>query len=61
MRYSYQREVIKKIIQETNYHPPADWIFKQTKKTPTMGVFFVFLKGSSTAIQEFLDRLGVYL
>ena len=32
MRYSYQREAIKKIIQETNCHPTADWIFKQTKK-----------------------------
>ena len=32
MRYSYQREAIKKIIQETNCHPTADWIYKQTKK-----------------------------
>ena len=32
MRYSHQREAIKKIVQGTNSHPSADWIFNQTKK-----------------------------
>ena len=32
MRYSHQREVIKKVVQNTNSHPTADWIFNQTKK-----------------------------
>ena len=32
MRYSHQREGIKKIVQCTNCHPTADWIFNQTKK-----------------------------
>ena len=31
MRYSHQREGIKKIVQSTNCHPTADWIFNQTK------------------------------
>ncbi|MAW68488.1 MAG: transcriptional repressor [Candidatus Marinimicrobia bacterium] len=32
MRYSHQREAIKKTIQETNCHPTADWIYKETIK-----------------------------
>ena len=32
MRYSHQREAIKKIVQNTNCHPTADWIYNQTKK-----------------------------
>jgi len=32
MRYSHQREAIIKIVQGTNSHPTADWIFNQTKK-----------------------------
>ena len=32
MRYSQQRELIKKIVRGTNCHPSADWIFNQTKK-----------------------------
>ena len=32
MRYSYQREAIKKVVKETNSHPTADWIYNQTKK-----------------------------
>ena len=32
MRYSHQREVIKKVVQNTNSHPTADWVFNQTKK-----------------------------
>ncbi len=32
MRYSYQRETIKKIVEGTNCHPTADWIYGQTKK-----------------------------
>ena len=32
MRYSYQREAIKKIEKGTNSHPPAEWIYNQTKK-----------------------------
>ena len=31
MRYSHQREAIKKIVQNTNCHPTADWIFNQAK------------------------------
>ena len=32
MRYSYQREAIKKVVKGTNAHPTADWIYNQTKK-----------------------------
>ena len=32
MRYSKQREEIYKIIQNTDIHPNADWIFKHVKK-----------------------------
>ena len=32
MRYSYQREAIKKVVKGTNSHPTADWIYNQTKK-----------------------------
>ena len=32
MRYSYQRETIKKVVKGTNSHPTADWIYNQTKK-----------------------------
>ncbi|GIS56502.1 MAG: hypothetical protein CM1200mP1_04400 [Candidatus Neomarinimicrobiota bacterium] len=32
MRYSYQREAIKKVVKGTNFHPTADWIYNQTKK-----------------------------
>tara|TARA_B100000929_G_scaffold274611_1_gene247896 strand:- start:725 stop:1159 length:435 start_codon:yes stop_codon:yes gene_type:complete len=32
MHYSRQREAIKKIVENTNCHPTADWIFTQTKK-----------------------------
>ena len=32
MRYSYQREEIKKVVKGTNSHPTADWIYNQTKK-----------------------------
>ena len=32
MRYSYQREAIKKVVMGTNSHPTADWIYNQTKK-----------------------------
>ena len=32
MRYSYQREAIKKAVKGTNSHPTADWIYNQTKK-----------------------------
>ena len=32
MLYSHQSEAIKKIVQGTNSHPTADWIFNQTKK-----------------------------
>ena len=31
MRYSYQRETIRKIISNTNTHPTADVIFQQAK------------------------------
>ena len=31
MRYSQQRETIKEIVQSTNSHPTADWIFHQAK------------------------------
>ena len=32
MRYSKQREKIKNIVCDSNSHPNADWIFKETKK-----------------------------
>ena len=32
MRYSYQREAIKKVVKATNSHPTADWVYNQTKK-----------------------------
>ena len=32
MRYSRQRETIRKIVFRTNSHPSADWIFNQSKK-----------------------------
>ena len=32
MRYSHQRETIRRIIYSTNTHPTADWIFSESKK-----------------------------
>tara|TARA_B100001142_G_C14273503_1_gene631879 strand:- start:874 stop:1248 length:375 start_codon:yes stop_codon:yes gene_type:complete len=32
MRYSRQREKIKNIVCDSNSHPNADWIFRETKK-----------------------------
>ena len=32
MRFSKQREVIQNIVQKTNSHPTADWIFHKAKK-----------------------------
>ena len=32
MRYSYQREAIKKVVKGTSSHPTADWVYNQTKK-----------------------------
>ena len=32
MRFSKQRELIKNIVQTTNSHPTADWIYKKAKK-----------------------------
>jgi len=32
MRYSYQREIIKKIVCSTKSHPTADWIYSEAKK-----------------------------
>jgi|TARA_B100001964_G_C14100925_1_gene539298 Fe2+ or Zn2+ uptake regulation protein len=32
MRFSKQRELIKNIVQGTNSHPTADWIYKKAKK-----------------------------
>ena len=33
MRYSHQREKILQIVQSTNAHPNADWIFSHAKET----------------------------
>ena len=32
MRYSKQREEIRRVVSNTNTHPSADWIYKETKK-----------------------------
>ena len=32
MRYSHQKETICKIMDSTNTHPTADWVFNQAKK-----------------------------
>ena len=32
MRYSHQREVIRKVVYSTNTHPTADWVFCEVKK-----------------------------
>ena len=32
MRYSHQREVIRKIICSTKSHPTADWVYSEAKK-----------------------------
>jgi len=32
MRFSKQRELIKNIVQGTNSHPTADWIYNKAKK-----------------------------
>jgi len=31
-RYSKQRETILSVLQDTNVHPTADWIYKETRK-----------------------------
>ncbi|MEA1880849.1 MAG: transcriptional repressor [Candidatus Marinimicrobia bacterium] len=33
MRFSHQREVIRDIVNGTNGHPIADWVFKEAKKS----------------------------
>ena len=43
MRYSQQRETIKEIVQSTNSHPNADWIFHQAKlKIPKISLGTVY-------------------
>ncbi|MBN4080990.1 transcriptional repressor [Caldithrix abyssi] len=32
MRFSRQRETIKEIVQGTNSHPTADWVYHRAKK-----------------------------
>ena len=32
MRFSQQRETVKKIVRGTNSHPTAEWVYTQTKK-----------------------------
>ena len=32
MRYSIQKETIKKIVLNTHTHPTADWIYNESKK-----------------------------
>ncbi len=31
MRYSHQRETIKKVVYGTDSHPTAEWVFRKTK------------------------------
>ena len=31
MRFSHQRELIKKVVHSTNSHPTADWIYAQVR------------------------------
>ena len=31
MRYSHQRETIKKVVYSTDSHPTAEWVFRKTK------------------------------
>ena len=33
MRFSHQRELIKKVVQSTNSHPTADWVYNQVKSS----------------------------
>jgi Fur family ferric uptake transcriptional regulator/Fur family peroxide stress response transcriptional regulator len=32
MRFSSQREIIREIVESTNAHPTADWIYTKAKK-----------------------------
>ena len=32
MRFSSQREIIREIVESTNAHPTADWIYNKAKK-----------------------------
>ena len=32
MRYSHQKETIRRIMYSTNIHPTADWVFNKAKK-----------------------------
>ena len=31
MRYSHQREIIKKVVYSTDSHPTVEWIYRKTK------------------------------
>ena len=43
MRYSHQRETIREIINSTNIHPTADWIFQQAKlKIPNISLGTIY-------------------
>ena len=33
VRFSRQRELIKKVVQSTNSHPTADWVYNQVKSS----------------------------
>ncbi|MDP6340104.1 MAG: transcriptional repressor [Candidatus Marinimicrobia bacterium] len=33
MRFSHQRETIRKIVNSTNSHPTADWVFSRAKRS----------------------------
>jgi len=33
VRFSHQRELIKKVVHSTNSHPTADWIYAQVRRT----------------------------
>ena len=59
MRYSRQREEIRKVVFNTNTHPNADWIYKETKKiipNISLGTIYRNLK----QLEKFGAIKGIY-
>ncbi len=61
MRFSQKREIIKKLVQSTDTHPTADWVFCKTKeKVPniSLGTVYRNLKQLSIegTIRKFYDN-----
>ncbi len=58
MRYSRQREVIYKIVSETNCHPIADWVYDESRKhIPNISLGTVYRNLNQLAEEDLIHVL----